>query len=106
MADYTLFKWVFDLTFVPDTADYFSCKYRETGAVLVGSYLASVLAFFQNRCLFCPKTWQPRFSLYSRRLWEFALATFVLPPFFDLAFTDSTAPTRPLYSAGAVLSIV
>lgn len=75
MADYTLFKWVFDLTFVPDTAVYLSCNYRKTGAILVGSYLASVLAFFQNRCLFCPKTGQSRFSLYSRCLWGFALGT-------------------------------
>ena len=75
MADYTLFKWVFDLAFMPDIAVYFSCNYWETGAVLVGSYLASVLAFFQNRCLFCFKTGQSRFFLYSRRLWGFALGT-------------------------------
>jgi hypothetical protein len=75
MADYTLFKWVFDLTFVPDTADYFSCNYRETGAVLVGLYLAFVLAFFQNRCLFCHKTGLSRFALYFWRLWGFVLGT-------------------------------
>ena len=77
MADYTLFKWGFDLTFVPDTADYFSCNYRETGAVFVESYLASVLAFFQKRCLFCPKTGQSRFSLYSRPDLILLIQTFV-----------------------------
>ena len=75
MADYTLFKWGFDLTFVPDTADYFYFKDRANGAFFFESYIAYVLAFLQKRCLFCPKTGQSRFSLYSRRLWGFALGT-------------------------------
>ncbi|HIZ54810.1 MAG TPA: hypothetical protein H9671_01200 [Firmicutes bacterium] len=43
---------VFVLAFVPDEVCFPAGKRRETGAVFATAYLASVLAFFQNRRLF------------------------------------------------------